>query len=77
MNNVPRYFNTNITTTKTVFDLPDANILGYFLINKTVYGSYINSETVDFGRGFAIPPQGVDLPTVDNFDFYVNGVSFS
>jgi hypothetical protein len=67
----PRQFSTNIVVYRNeVVDLP---AVSYFNDQKTVLGTYVNSTTVIFGKGFSIPPNGLPAPTADNFDFYING----
>jgi hypothetical protein len=67
----PRQFSTNIVVYRNeVVDLP---AVSYFNDQKTVLGTYVNSTTVIFSKGFSIPPNGLPAPTADNFDFYING----
>jgi hypothetical protein len=67
----PRQFSTNIVVYKnSIIDLP---AVSYFNNQKTVLGTYINSTTAVFDKGFSVPPNGVPAPTVDNFNFYING----
>lgn len=68
----PRQFNTNIVVYKNeILDLPGAL---YFDDHKTVVGTYVDSVTAIFNKGFYIPPPTLPLPTLENFDFYVNGI---
>ena len=67
----PRQFNTNTVVYRTeVIDLP---AVSYFNDQKTVLGTYVNSTTAIFGKGFSVPPNGTPAPTANNFDFYING----
>jgi hypothetical protein len=69
----PRTFVTNIVS--NIVNLPDVDPPAalYFNDQKTLLGTYVNSTTVTFSRGFAVPPNGLPSPTAANFDFYVNG----
>jgi hypothetical protein len=67
----PRQFSTNTVVYRNeVVDLP---AVLYFNDNKTVLGTYVNSTTVIFGKGFSVQPNGTPAPTANNFDFYING----
>ena len=68
-----RPFATNVVV-KT-FNLPEVDppAVLYFNGQKTLLGTYVNSTTVTFNRGFAVAPNGLPNPTANNFDFYVNG----
>ena len=69
----PRQFSTNIVINRV--ELPDVDPPAalYFNNQKTLLGTYVNSTTATFGKGFAVPPNGITGPTADNFDFYING----
>lgn len=67
----PRQFSTNIVFYKNRFlNLPGAL---YYDDHKTEVGTYVNSTTAIFNKGFYVPPPTIPLPTLENFDFYVNG----
>jgi hypothetical protein len=70
---LPRYFSTNIVTIENNYIQPYAGISEYFENHKTVLGDYVDTQTVIFPNGFAIPPIGLPAPTSENFDFYING----
>jgi hypothetical protein len=69
----PRQFSTNIVVNR--IELPDVDPPAalYFNNQKTLLGTYVNSTTATFDKGFAVPPNGLPAPTANNFDFYING----
>lgn len=69
----PRQFSTNIVF--NTVNLPDVDPPAalYFNNQKTLLGTYVNSTTATFDKGFAVPPNGIPAPTANNFDFYING----
>jgi hypothetical protein len=48
-------------------------ILSYLNSQKEVTGTFISSNTVNFGLPWAIPPSGAPGLTSENFTFFVNG----
>jgi len=70
----PRNFYNNIVMYKIDISGMSSIVAEYFESHKTISGDYINSTTVIFSKGFAIPPNGQPAPTADNFDFYINGI---
>ena len=67
----PRQFNTNTVVYRT--EVVDVPAVLYFNNQKTVLGTYVNSTTAIFSKGFSVPPDGTPAPTANNFDFYING----
>lgn len=57
---------TNITGT-------DSAVIIYLNTNKTVTGTYVSSNTVDFPNGFLTAPAGLPATSVLNFTFFING----
>jgi hypothetical protein len=48
-------------------------ILSYLNSQKEVTGTFISSNTVNFGLPWAIPPSGAPGLTSENFTFFING----
>jgi hypothetical protein len=48
-------------------------ILSYLNSQKEVTGTFISSNTVNFGLPWAVPPSGAPGLTSENFTFFVNG----
>lgn len=46
----------------------------YLALNKQLTGTYLNSTTVVFPQGWAVPPSPLPANSVDNFTFFVNGM---
>jgi hypothetical protein len=51
----------------------DPAILSYLNSQKEVTGTFISSNTVNFGLPWAIPPSGAPGLTSENFTFFING----
>jgi len=51
----------------------DSAAITYLNTNKTVTGTFISSNTVDFPNGFLDAPAGLPTTSVANFTFFVNG----
>ncbi len=51
----------------------DPAIVTYLSTNKTVLGTYVSSNTVNFANAWLAAPTGLPATSVTNFSFFING----
>ena len=52
----------------------DASYTNYLINNTSLIGTYVNTTTATFAKGWAIPPSPLPANSSSNFNIFINGV---